>query len=114
MKITLCGSTRFKEAFETANAELSLKGHVVYTCALWGHRGDDLAENEKLMLDAVHFVKIANSDAILVINVDDYIGESTRREMYFASAMGKQIYFLKETDDADLHRLADATDLLKH
>lgn len=103
MKITLCGSTRFRDAFDKANAELSLQGHTVYTCALWGHAGDSLTANDKLMLDAVHFAKIANSDAILVLNVDDYIGESTRREIYFANAMEKEVRFLEDTNDVDIN-----------
>lgn len=112
MKITLCGSTRFKDAFTAANAELSLRGHVVYSCALWGHAGDALTDRQKLMLDAVHFAKIANSDAILVLNVDDYVGESTRRELYFAKAIGKDIYFLEPTADEDLMNNANTENLL--
>ena len=92
MKITLCGSTKFKEDFIAANVELSLQGHTVYSCASWGHSGDTLSDNEKLILHAVHMSKIANSDAILVINRNGYVGESTRREIYFAHALGKKVY----------------------
>lgn len=113
MNITLCGSTRFKDVFDKANAELSLRGHTVYSCALWGHSGDTLTPNNKLMLDAVHFSKIVNSDAILVLNAEDYVGESTRREIYFAHAMGKSIFFLEHTSDPDLQAYGDPTDLFE-
>jgi hypothetical protein len=93
--ITLCGSTRFKEQFQTAEANLSLNGFTVYSCALWGHSGNPLTEEDKLVLDAVHMVKIANSDAIFVINPGGYVGESTRREIFFARGMGKKVYFLQ-------------------
>lgn len=102
MRVTLCGSTRFKDDFDKANAELSLAGHVVYSCALWGHSGDTLTDYDKLMLDAVHFAKIANSDGIHVLNIGGYIGESTRREIYFAASMGKEISFAEANTDEDL------------
>lgn len=93
-KITLCGSTRFKDQFQKAEAQLALNGYVVYSCALWGHDGDKLTDEDKLMLDAAHMAKIANSDAILVINPGGYVGESTRREVFFAHSMGKAVHVL--------------------
>jgi hypothetical protein len=94
MRITLCGSTRFKTLFQRVEAELSKLGHVVYSCALWGHTGDELSAEDKLMLDAVHMAKIANSDCIFVINQEGYVGESTLREIFFAHSMRKRVNFL--------------------
>ena len=37
----------------------------------------------------------SNSDAILVLNVDDYIGESTTRELNHARSLGKRIVWWK-------------------
>ena len=91
MRITLCGSTKFWEEFQKANRALTRDGHTVYT-VLVGKK-DNPSEDEKLMLDAVHMSKIANSQAIVVINKDDYIGESTTREIYFAKALGLPIFF---------------------
>jgi len=93
MKITLCGSTRFWDKFQTLNKLLTLDGHTVYTVAVGKH--DKPSADDKLMLDAVHMCKIANSDMIVVINEEGYIGESTRREIYFAMAMQKKVAFLR-------------------
>lgn len=101
--ITLCGSTRFKKEFQATEAQLALNGYAVYSCALWGHDGDELTDEDKLMLDAVHMVKIANSDAIFVINKDGHIGPSTRREIFFARGMGKQVYYLEPLKDGFHH-----------
>lgn len=101
-RITLCGSTRFKKEFQLAEAQLALRGYTVYSCALWGHSNDPLSVEDKLILDAVHMAKIANSDAILVINPGGYIGESTKREIFFARAMGKEVKFLELDDTAKL------------
>lgn len=93
--ITLCGSTKFKDAFKKREVELSLAGCAVYSCAMWGHQDDPLTTEQKLTLDAVHMAKIANSDEVHVLNVGGYVGESTRREIYYSIAMGKKLTFLE-------------------
>ena len=98
-KITLCGSTRFPEAFQFWNTNLTLAGNVVYSVALSAHgepsEGRPDAE-EKRVLDQVHLKKILNSDSIFVLDVNGYIGESTSREIKFARENGRDVYFLSE------------------
>ena len=91
--ICLCGSTRFADHFARLTKELSLRGHVVYTIAMAKEDGEGMTAEQKLVLDAVHMGKIANSDIVHFINIDGYMGESTRREYYFARVMGKQVSF---------------------
>lgn len=93
-KVTLCGSTKFKAEFQKTEAQLALRGYIVYSCALWGHGDDPLSAEDKLMLDAVHMHKIVNSDAIYVINPEGYIGESTLREIFFARSLDKLVFFM--------------------
>ncbi len=38
--ITLCGSTRFKDAFMEAQKRLTLEGNIVISVGLFGHAGD--------------------------------------------------------------------------
>ena len=58
--ITLCGSTRFKDAFMEAQKRLTLEGNIVISVGLFGHSGDDevLTEGTKEMLDDMHKRKI--------------------------------------------------------
>lgn len=93
--VTLCGSTKFKDEFIRAQKELTLSGHIVISVGLFGHSGDDevWADGVKEMLDDMHKRKIDMADAIMIIDVDDYIGESTRREIEYAKSQGKFIYF---------------------
>ena len=96
MIITLCGSTRFKEQFDATNKELTLEGHVVLSYGCWGkHNPDPRIEMKKELLDQVHKVKIAMSDAIYVINLGGYIGKSTRSEIAYALEHGKEVHFLE-------------------
>lgn len=105
MKITLCGSTKYRDAFNHANRVLSKAGHIVYSVASFGHHEDDMTDEDKIILDLVHFRKIMESDAILVIGGDGitlhesevttfahYIGFSTRREIAWARMWGKPVY----------------------
>ena len=95
--ITLCGSTRFKEQFMEAQKRLTLEGNIVISVGLFGHSGDQevWTEGTKEMLDDMHKRKIDLADAIYVINVGGYIGESTRSEIDYARRHGKQIRYLE-------------------
>ncbi len=45
------------------------------------------------MFGAMHRERIRLSDAIMVVNIDDYIGESTRQEIEFARSLNKEILY---------------------
>ena len=94
--ITLCGSTRFKDAFLQEQKRLTLEGNIVLSVGLFGHSGDEevWAEGVKAMLDDMHKRKIDMADEIFVINVDGYIGESTRSEIAYAHQTGKAVQYL--------------------
>lgn len=103
--ITLCGSTRFKKEFMEAQKRLTLEGYIVISVGLFGHSGDDevwegmdegTLTRTKEMLDDMHKRKIDMADEIYVINVDGYIGESTRSEIEYALAQGKKVNYLCE------------------
>ena len=95
--ITLCGSTRFKEYFLEVQKKLTLEGNIVISVGLFGHAGDGeaLQYEVKAMLDRQHLAKIDLADEIFVINVDNYIGDSTRKEIEYAKAKGKHVGFLE-------------------
>ena len=93
--VCLCGSTKFKEAFKKANREETAKGNIVLTVAMFGHlEGLDMDSEEKKTFDAVHYDKIKLADEVLVINTDNYIGESTRKEIEYAQSLDKPIRLL--------------------
>ena len=102
--ITLCGSTRFKEAFMEIQKRLTLEGNIVISVGLFGHSGDNevwdgmdegTLSKTKEMLDDMHKRKIDMADEIFVINVGGYIGSSTRSEIEYAKATGKGVSYLE-------------------
>lgn len=103
--VCLCGSTRFPDAFEIANAHESMMGRLVISLGLFGHAdrpegarfltsdGDE-STPEKRGLDTLHYRKIDLADEVLVINVGGYVGSSTKREVAYARAHGKRVKWL--------------------
>lgn len=104
MRITLCGSTRFEQQFHEWNHKLAIAGHTVYSLSLFGREAKDagkddkktVSEAEKITLDLIHLDKIMNSDAVVVIDVDGYVGFSTAREIQWARMQGRKVYWATE------------------
>jgi hypothetical protein len=97
----LCGSSRFKDAFMKANYEETLKGKMVFSIGFVpsdeaGH-GETVGctPEQKLMLDELHKRKIDEADEVLVLNVEGYIGSSTRSEIDYAEMIGCPIRYLE-------------------
>jgi hypothetical protein len=99
--VTLCGSTKFKDAIHAENMRLTMEGHLVISLGVFGHT--DLpdydwttdASDLKRMLDALHRQKIDMADRVHVVNVGGYYGESTAREIAYARATGKSVTFME-------------------
>ncbi len=100
--VTLCGSTRFKDAFTKAQLDETLRGNIVLTIGcnmksdaeVFADTSPEQLQSIKIRLDVLHFRKIDLSDEILVLDVDGYIGESTSREIAYAMSVGKKVRFL--------------------
>lgn len=102
--VCLCGSTRFSEAYQKANLEETLAGKIVLTIGcdmksdaylFEGKSEEELAEIKR-RLDALHLRKIDMADEVLILNVGGYVGESTRREIGYATNEGKRIRWLEQ------------------
>ena len=96
--ICLCGSTKFKQEFIEANFHETMKGHIVLSVGWFSHADGDIytpTPDEKIALDELHKRKIDLADEVFVINIDGYIGESTRSEIEYAKAQGKPIKYLE-------------------
>lgn len=98
MKITLCGSLKFETEIQAWHELLALVGHTVYgMVVLPSQKGgikDWYSNAEKQTLDLLHLSKIEESDAIFVVDVEGYVGESTQREIEWARIRGKRVYRL--------------------
>lgn len=102
--ITLCGSARFQQEFMEAQKKLTLEGNIVISVGLFSHPDDrevwDKMDEQTLiktkeMLDDIHKRKIDMSDEIYVINVNGYIGSSTKSEIQYAIKHDKKVNYLE-------------------
>ena len=98
--VCLCGSTRFMDAFHAVGWQLTLDGYIVLSVGVCKHAqdhgGEALGEEVAERLDELHKRKIDLADSVMVLNVDGYIGKSTRSEIEYAKSRGKRIRYLEE------------------
>lgn len=100
--VTLCGSTKFKDDYEREQARLTSEGIIVISVGRFGWiDGLDMSGELKKRLDELHLRKIDISDRIHVINVNMYVGESTRREIDYAISQGKRVTYLNPLSPID-------------
>lgn len=93
--VTICGSMKFKKEMMQIAEELELKnGYAVIQCVY----GNNYDKSDKKKLGKIHFKKIDISDVIYVVNVNGYIGESTKKEIEYAKSLKKEILSLKPLD----------------
>lgn len=95
--VCLCGSLRFKEEFAEVELKFIKEGCMVLLPSyMWvdAERDEDLCVLKPL-LDELHKRKIDLADEILVINKDDYVGDSTRSEILYAVSKKKSVRFLE-------------------
>ena len=101
--VCLCGSTRFTEQMLVKQWELTKQGIIVLSwCALpnWYFSGEDKThigdqEGVKEIVDEVHLRKIDLADKVIVINIGNYIGQSTAREIAYAKALAKPVEYVE-------------------
>ncbi len=93
--ITVCGSLRFYKEMMEITEKMELEGNCMLVPIYNPARPnkDDFTEDEALMLDKMHKERIKLADAILVVNVEGYIGVSTSKEIEFAKSLGKEVIY---------------------
>ncbi len=91
--ITLCGSMKYKKEMMKLAIQLQLKGNIVLTPAYPVDENIIYSPDEMETLSKVHKEKIKMSDFIFVVNVNNYIGKSTKSEIEYAQSLNKEIMY---------------------
>ena len=91
--ITLCGSLRFQKEMMMIAEKMSLDGNCVLTPVYPALNNIEKSEEQLIKLKEAHFKRIEFSDGILVVNINNYIGDSTKLEIEYAKKLGKQIMY---------------------
>ncbi len=98
-KIYLVGSIRFRDYFIKIESILQITHKkLVNICSVDGLLNKEKFSNEEWdKLQKIALRKLHDQEAILVLDIDNYIGEQSREEIdYFKNKLKKPIYFLSE------------------
>ena len=91
--ITLCGSLKLKKEMMTVAEKKALEGYCVLTPVYPVLENIERTEEQLIKLKEAHFKRIELSDAILVVDINNYIGNSTNLEIDYAKKLGKEIIY---------------------
>ncbi|MBQ3598950.1 MAG: hypothetical protein IKC06_01445 [Clostridia bacterium] len=92
--ITICGSYKFKKQMTEICEKLTLEGNCVFAPnGLARADKESYTQEEMLMLAQMHKEKIKLSDAVFIVDIDGYIGNSTKSEIELAQALDKEIIY---------------------
>lgn len=96
-KIFLVGSIRFKDYFIKIESILQIRYQkIVSVCSVDGLLNKEKFNNyEWDKLQEIALRKLIDQEAILVLDVENYIGEQSREEIdYFKKTLKKPVYYL--------------------
>ena len=91
--ITLCGSLKFQKEMMIIAEKMALEGNCILTPVYPIIENCERTDEQLKKLKKEHFKRIELSDAILVINKNNYIGDSTKLEIEDAKKLGKEIMY---------------------
>ena len=90
--ITICGSLKYQNEMMDVAEKLALKGNSVLT-PVYPVNNNERTENQLKSLKEEHLKKIELSNEIMVVNVNNYIGNSTNLEIDYAKKLNKKIIY---------------------
>lgn len=96
--ITICGSMRYSKEMMKIAEELELKKSYAVIQCVYNIDGQRYEGVDASILDKIHRKKIDISDAIYVVNIDGYIGNSTKNEIQYAKDNGKEVIYHERVD----------------
>ena len=97
--IILCGSLKFqKEMMKIAQSQ-ALEGICVLTPIYPVLKNIDITDKQLNYFKEEHLKRIELSDAIFVVDINNYIGESTNIEIEYAKKLGKEIIYYSNINE---------------
>lgn len=94
--ITICGSMKFQKEMQKIAFDLESKHNMNVLQCVYNIENEDISEAQRNALTKAHYRKIEISDAIYVVDIQGYIGDSVSEEIQFARTKGKEIILHSE------------------
>ena len=102
-KLFLVGSIRFKNHFIKIESILQIKfNKIVSICSVDGLLNkSEFSEHEWEALQRIALKKLEDQEAILVLDVNGYIGDQSKEEIeFFQKILQRPVYFLSQLKSA--------------
>lgn len=96
--ITVCGSIKFKNEMKKYQDEMHAKGYWVLLPENMDIDIQKVDKRVKMEMDKLHLSKIDCADYVVIFNKDNYIGESTEKELEYAIDKKKKILLTLNID----------------
>ena len=95
--LTICGSMKFAQQMKKIAWTLeSIYGYNVLQC-VYTDGIEEISADALKRVKAAHYKKIDLCDAVYIVDIDGYIGESVTDEIRYAREKGKEIVFHSKT-----------------
>lgn len=91
--ITVCGSLKYKDQIMKITEEYALRGNCMLSIVYPTKKIEEYTKEEIELLGNLHKERIKISDAILVADIDNYIGKKTQEEIALAKSLNKEIIY---------------------
>ena len=92
--ITICGSMRFEKEMQQTAFSLETEYWFNVLQCVYGNK--KLNESEKYNLIKAHYRKIDISDAVYIMDINGYIGDSVKEEINYAKNTCKEVIYHSE------------------
>ena len=91
--VTICGSMRFTEQMKAIALNLQRTHSFNVIQCVYNDDNLPLTQEEIHKMGLAHYKKIDLCDAIYVVDINAYIGESVKNEILYAKKLGKRIIY---------------------
>ena len=91
--VTICGSMRFEQKMRDIAWILETQYGVNVLQCVYTPENAVCSDRMLKNLESAHYRKIELCDAVYVVDIGGYIGESTKREVAYARESGKEVIF---------------------
>ena len=92
--VAIIGSSKFKDQQLGVAQRLTLHGNIVLVTGFWHHRDMvPITDEQKERIDRLTLAKIDLAEQVHVVNVNGYVGESTKRQIAYANETLKPVHY---------------------
>lgn len=91
--VAMCGSMKFAEQMKQIAWKLETEQGVNVLQCVYNEQKEPVGEEALKRIKEAHYRRIDMSDAVYIVDIGGYIGNSVRQEISYAREKGKEVIF---------------------